>query len=44
MTKSPYIIIVLISCLFFTTQIQAQFKNDFHASLYNLGFYCMSEK
>jgi len=38
MIKSRYIIIVLISCLFFTTQNQAQFKNDFHASLYNIGF------
>ena len=38
MIKSRYIIILLISCLFLTTQIQAQFKNDFHAGLYNIGF------
>jgi len=38
MIKSRYTIILLISYLLLTNQFQAQFKNDFHAGLYNISF------
>ena len=38
MIKTPYAILILSLCLLLNNKIQAQFKNDFHASLYNVGF------